>query len=84
MKATHADPPCCAQHSEPERSRPPRGEQYWSLSKSLGDMSRAQGDDERIDQGRWHVGKVCESLNQAEQARDKSKAVWLAVPPDHA
>jgi hypothetical protein len=66
MKAINADPPCCAQHSEPERSRPQRGEQYWSLSKSLGDMSRAQGDDESTDQGRWHVGDVCRSLDQAE------------------
>jgi hypothetical protein len=83
MKAINADPPCCAQHSEPERSRPQRGEQYWSLSKSVCDMSRAQVD-ERTDQGRWHVGNVCKSLNQAEQARDKSKAVWLPVHQDHA
>jgi hypothetical protein len=84
MKATHADPPCWGQHSAPERSRPPRGEQYWSLSKSLCDMSRAQGDDESTDQGRWHVGNVFESLDQAEQAYDKRKAVWLPVHQDPA
>jgi hypothetical protein len=46
-------------------------------------MSKAQVD-ERTDQGRWYVGNVCKSLNQAEQARDKSKAVWLPVHQDHA
>jgi hypothetical protein len=84
MKVSNADPPCWGQHSDPERSRPPRGEQDWSLSKSLCDMSRAQGDDESPAQGRWHVGNVCRSLDQAEQAYDKSKAVWLPVHQDPA
>ncbi len=83
MKATHADPPCCWATRKPEWSRPQRGEQYWYLSKSVCDMSRAQVD-ERTDQGRWHVGNVCKSLNEAEHAHDKSKAVWLPVHQDHA
>jgi hypothetical protein len=82
MKVINADPPCWGQHRDPERSRPRRGEQYWSLSKSLCEMSRAQGDDESIDQGRWHVGNVCGSLEHAEHARDKSKAIWLPVHQD--
>jgi hypothetical protein len=79
MIATHAAPPCCWQRREPEGSRPQRGEQYWYLSNSVCDMSRAQGDDEGTDQGRWHVGNVFGSLDQAEQARDKSKEVLLTV-----
>jgi len=47
-------------------------------------MSRAQGDDEGTDQGRWHVGNVFGSLDQAEQARDKSKEVLLTVHQEHA
>jgi len=84
MKVINADPPCWGHHSDSGRSRPQRGEQYWSLSKSVCDMSRAQGDDESPAQGRWHVGNVFESLDQAEQAYDKSKAVWLPVHQDHA
>ena len=84
MIATHAAPPCCWQRREPEGSRPQRGEQYWYLSNSGCDMSRAQGDDEGTDQGRWHVGNVFGSLDQAEQARDKSKEVLLTVHQEHA
>ena len=84
MKVINADPPCWGHHSDSGRSRPQRGEQYWSLSKSVCDRSRAQGDDASTDQGRWHVGNVFESLDQAEQAYDKSKAVWLPVHQDPA
>ena len=83
MKATNADPRCCHHPGKPACRRPQRGEAYWYLSQSLCDMSRAQVD-ERTDQGRWHVGNVCKSLNQAEHARDKSKEVVLTVHQDHA
>ena len=81
MKATHADPPCWGQHSDPERSRPPRGEQSWSLSKSLYDMSRAQGDDASTEQGRWHAGNVFESLDQGEQAYDQEQSGLASCAP---
>ena len=60
------------------------GERYWYLSNSVCDMSRAQGDEEGTDQGRWHVDNVFGSLDQAEQARDKSKEVLLPVHQEHA
>src|SRR5262245_35303691 len=84
MKVSNADPPCWGHHSDSGRSRPPRGEQSWSLSKSVCELSRVQGDDESTAQGRWHVGNIFEGLDQAEQAYDKSKAVWLPVHQDPA
>ena len=77
MKDNNADPPCCRQHRAPERRRPQRGESYWYLSNSLFDISRTQWDDDGTDEGKWHVGNVFESLEQAEQARDKIKEVLL-------
>jgi hypothetical protein len=84
MKETNENPLCCNHPVTSERSRPQRGDVYWYLSNSLFDINRAQWDDDGTDEGRWRVGNVFGSLEQAERARKKITEVLLNVHKDHA
>ena len=79
MKATKEDPPCCNQAVKPKRRRPQRGGQYWYLSNSVFDLCSTQWDDDGTDEGRWHLGNVFGSLEQAEHARDTIKEILLTL-----
>jgi len=83
MKDTHEEPPCRRQRQAPQRRRPQRGETSWYLSNSLFAMRRTQWDDDGTDEGRWHVGNVCGSLEHAEQARDTITEVLRTFHQDH-
>jgi hypothetical protein len=83
MKETHEDPPHCVHPAKCERQRPQRGDQYWYLSNSMFDMSRAQWDDDGTDEERWQLGNVFLSLEQVEHARRKIKEVLLTLHQEH-
>jgi hypothetical protein len=83
MKETHEDPPHCVHPAKRKRQRPQRGDQYWYLSNSMFDMSRAQWDDDGTDEERWQLGNVFLSLEQAEHARKKIKEVLLTLHQEH-
>jgi hypothetical protein len=79
MKATKEDPPYCNQAVKPTWRRPQRGDQYWYLSNSVFDLCSTQWDDDGTDEGRWQLGNVFGSLEQAEHARDTIKEILLTL-----
>ena len=83
MKENTDDPPCCRQRRAPERRRPQREDQYWYRSKSVFNIDQAQWDD-GTDEGRWHVGNVFGSLEQAEHACEKITEVLLTLHQEYA
>jgi two-component system response regulator len=83
MQDHHEAPPWRRQRNELKRKIPQRGAAYWYLSNSLLDIHRAQWDDDGTDEGRWHVGNVFLSLEQAEHARDKITEVLRTMHQDH-
>jgi hypothetical protein len=83
MKETSEDSSCCGYPAKRERRKPQRGDQYWYLSNSMFDISRAQWDDDGTDEGRWQLGNVFLSLEQAEHARKKIKEVLLTLHQEY-
>jgi hypothetical protein len=68
MQDTHADPPRCRQSAKLERRRLQQREPYQYILYCIRDMSKAQWDDDSMDEGRWRGGNDCGSAMAGAQA----------------